>query len=142
MLIYIIGGEIEDLVSERVMADIPLQELLPITDSTDNVGKQVLSWSEKRALVFPESSVARIGEPLQRRKVKPTTKPQISPTSSSIDNNRKPKPRPSETAFNNYSNNNRKRLVKGQWKKKDPSIPKQRGYENFKRLDTNDSNGS
>jgi 16S rRNA (guanine527-N7)-methyltransferase len=142
MLIYIIGGEIEDLVSERVMADIPLQELLPITDSTDNVGKQVLSWSEKRALVFPESSVARIGEPLQRRKIKPTTKPQISPTSSSIDNNRKPKPRPSETAFNNDSNNDRKRLVKGQWKKKDPSIPKQRGYENFKRFDTNDSNGS
>jgi len=34
MLIYIIGGEIEDLVSERVMADVPLQELIPRTIAT------------------------------------------------------------------------------------------------------------
>jgi hypothetical protein len=42
MLIYIIGGEIEDLVSERVMADVPLQELIPITDSTNDIENQVL----------------------------------------------------------------------------------------------------
>lgn len=138
MLIYIIGGEIEKLVSEHVMADVPLQALIPIADDG---AKQFLSWSEKRALVFLESSVASIGEPFQRRKIKATTNRKILPTSSSVNNTREQKPRPSETVINNYSNNNRKRLVKGQWKKTDSSVPKQRGYENFKRFDTNDSSG-
>jgi 16S rRNA (guanine(527)-N(7))-methyltransferase RsmG len=123
-LVYIIGGEIEEWISDKVQVDVPLQNLIPLQDDNNNVGST--HWSEKRALVFSESSVANIGEPL-RKKSSIKNNIMIPPPSSSSRVGSKPKPRAFEETI---------KPAKGQWKKKDRSIPRQRGYENFKRFDT------
>jgi len=120
----IIGGEIEDWISDKVQVDVPLQNLIPLQDDNNNVGST--HWSEKRALVFSESSVANIGEPLRKKSII-KNKIMIPPPSSSSRVGSKPKPRAFEETI---------KPAKGQWKKKDRSIPRQWGYENFKRFDT------
>jgi len=110
-LVYIIGGEIEDSVSSQVLSETPLQELIPSMRS------------EKRALLFNESSIARFGGEPSRKKT--TTKKMGTLVGS------KPKPRPEESI-------KFKKPAKGEWKKKDRSIPRQSGYESFKRFDSID----
>lgn len=67
--------------------------------------------SDKRVLVFPQETVTKIAKssgevPKVPRKVKPTLRTM-----------------------------KKKKRAKGEWAKRDPSEPKQRGYENFKRYD-------
>lgn len=67
--------------------------------------------SDKRVLVFPQETVTKIAKasgevPKVPRKVKPTLR-----------------------------TTKKKKRAKGEWARRDPSKPKQRGYENFKRYD-------
>ena len=66
--------------------------------------------SDKKILVYPKETVKRIAKasgekPRVPRKVKPTL------------------------------GSKKKKRAKGEWVKRDPTVPKQRGYENFKRYD-------
>ena len=109
-LLYIIGGELEDIVQDNALSDVEISQIL---------GDSNQKYSDKRALLFSEADVNDIamasGERKQKRSAPGTGK------------NRK------------KSNIERKsdKLVKGAWTKRDNSAPKQRGAENFRRFTVN-----
>mmetsp|Transcript_907 Transcript_907/g.1170 ORF Transcript_907/g.1170 Transcript_907/m.1170 type:complete len:379 (-) Transcript_907:277-1413(-) len=101
-LVYIIGGEVEDIVEERVTMSVPLNELL-----------RDESISDKRALILEAVNVTAVAKESGEKPVKRGT-PRKKPKNIIRKGNQR---------------------AKGEWAKKDNSVPKQRGYENFKRYD-------
>jgi len=97
-LVYIVGGEIEEMVSSKAKLNIPINSL---------IGKD--GYSDKLALVFSESDVSAIAVESGEKKVRKGTQ--------KVRN----KPR------------RRKNNSKGSWDKRDSSVRKQRGYDNFER---------
>ena len=112
-LVYIIGGDIEDMVASKVMTDEPLEDLLDLKGSSD-----------KRTLVLSELSVAQIAEESGEKRAA------VVP---SLKTGGTPKPRAKKVETDGPF----EKPAKGEWKKKkDNSVPKQRGYEGFKRFDS------
>lgn len=107
-LIYIIGGDIEDGVMNRALMDVPIDQLLEHADT-----------SEKRALVFKASSVSSIATE-SGEKV-----PQL--LQEALKQKKKDKRKQAESRP--------KRKIKGAWSKRDNSVKKDRGYDNFQRYD-------
>lgn len=104
-LIYIIGGDVEDVVEERIESDTPVDILLKREEGT----------SDKRALIFSASSVEEIAEE--------------SGEKYNIVRNgvRKKK--------SNEKRGQGKKLAKGAWSKRGNDVKKDRGYEGFKRYE-------
>lgn len=135
-LIYIIGGDLDEIVSSRIVQDVPIDELLCRTKV----------MSDKRALLFNAQDVYEIarnsGEEIIRTDVVV-----VRNNSSSSSSSRNPPPPPPFTATRRKSkvqqNSNTgdasgkaKPLAKGAWSKKQNDVKKQRGYNDFKRYES------
>ncbi len=108
-LVYIIGGDVEESVTSRLDADVAIDDLL-----------QFGGVSDKRTLILSASNVVKIAkESGEKREIR----------GSSKKNKKNRKPRSNDDGVWNAS--------KGAWSKKDNSLKKQRGYENFKRYGSN-----
>ncbi|KAL7527979.1 hypothetical protein ACHAXR_002215 [Thalassiosira sp. AJA248-18] len=108
-LIYIIGGELEDIVESRIVQDIALDQLLQRAQGT----------SDKRALIFHARDVEEIAnESGEKQKIVRSG--------------------PVKTKNKNNNNGNRggKKLAKGAWSKKQNDVKKQRGYDDFQRYES------
>ena len=109
-MLYMIGGDIDETIMRQAEMDKEIDELL-----------QCPGVSDKRVLVFPQAAVASIaaasGEKIRVQDPNVITRKNRS---------------------NNNNNNNKtnSKPVKGEWKKRDRTAPKPRGYENFKRFDS------
>ena len=106
-LIYIIGGELEEIVETQIQSDTPVDTLLQREEGT----------SDKRALIFNAASVGQIGKKSGEN---------IKVVSTSVQS--KPK---SETTRKGPG----KKLPKGEWSKKRNDVKKDRGYDDFKRYE-------
>ena len=111
-LIYIIGGDLGDLVESRIVHDIPLDQLL----------QRPAGSSDKRGLIFTASDVEAIGlESGEKQKIV-----RSGPPGSSKKNKNK----------NNQRGSGGKKMAKGAWSKKRNDIKKERGYDNFQRYES------
>jgi 16S rRNA (guanine527-N7)-methyltransferase len=112
-LIYIIGGELEDIVEERIESDTNIDTLLNRQEGT----------SDKRALIFTAWNVEEIaeqsGEKYNIVRSGEKTKKQQKKSNSSSGNDGK----------------TGKKLAKGEWNKKRNDVKKDRGYDDFKRYE-------
>ena len=112
-LIYIIGGELDDIVTSRIVKDVPLDTLL----------QREVGTSDKRALIFNANDVEEIG-------VESGEKSRIVRSSG-----------PSKKTKNNNSGRGGgrggggKKLAKGAWSKKQNDVKKDRGYDDFQRYE-------
>ena len=106
-LLYMIGGDIDDKVLLQAEMDRNIDDLL-----------QCPGASDKRVLVFPQAAVATIAA-ASGEKIR-VQDPNTVRRKNGIKNN----------------NNSNSKPVKGEWKKRDRTAPKPRGYENFKRFDS------
>lgn len=102
---YIIGGDVEDIVTSQVERDVPIDDLLKVAGASD-----------KRVLLLPAAAVEDIA-----RNSGETKRVQGSGKKKKKANSSKQK----------GSN-----AAKGQWRKRDNAIPKQRGYERFERFES------
>ena len=111
-LVYIIGGEVEEIVTKRCLKQVSLNDLIPIEKDVGEKGMTM--WSDKRALVVGAEEVQVIASESGEKKI-------VRKNNSASSNNKKSK--------------NKKKFAdaKGSWTKKNNSAPKERGYENFKR---------
>lgn len=107
-LLYIIGGELEEVVQDSATAEIEISSILG--------GDRI--YSDKKVLLFGQSDVKVIADSSGEKKV-------IRGLSGS---NKKKKRR------KDPSGTRKVKLVKGAWSKRDNSVPKQRGAENFRRF--------
>ena len=113
-LIYIIGGELDDIVTSRIVKDVPLDELL----------QREVGTSDKRALIFNANDVEEIG-------VESGEKSRIVRSSGQSK----------KTKNNNNSGRGGgrggggKKLAKGAWSKKQNDVKKDRGYDDFQRYE-------
>jgi len=105
-LLYIIGGEVPANVRIKCERDVPLGDLLQ-----DGGGG---GYSDKRALVLTASSVTQIAKESGEKKV--VVKNSSNKTTTTTTRNKK-----------------KQKQAKGNWEKTDNSVPKERGYDNFKR---------
>ena len=103
-LVYIIGGEVENSVSSRLVADIPIDDLLRCKGASD-----------KRTVVLRASDVLSIAN----------------------ESGEKKRSRVSVNSSKKRSTSGGRNTPKGAWAKKDNSVKKQRGYEDFKRFGSN-----
>jgi 16S rRNA (guanine527-N7)-methyltransferase len=108
-LIYIIGGDLEEVVTSRIESDTPIDSLLQRPDGT----------SDKRALIFRASNVEMIakksGEKLNFVRNGGSKKKNVG---ADIGEGGKGK-----------------KLAKGEWARKRNDVKKERGYEGFKRYE-------
>jgi hypothetical protein len=111
-VMYWIGGDVPEDMLVHTLSNDKIQELVPEMES------------DKRILVFPQSAVKLIARE-SGLIVKPT---KIGKPSA---------PKPNKNA-NSKTKRNASR-AKGSWKRNDPDVPKQRGYEDFKRYSSNNS---
>ena len=109
-LIYIIGGELEDVVESRIQSDTYLDELLHREEGT----------SDKRALIFMAKDVEEIA-------VESGEKDKIVRSGPGKKNSSKRK--------NDASSGRRKNEAKGAWQKKTNNVKKERGYDDFQRYE-------
>mmetsp|Transcript_34695 Transcript_34695/g.70160 ORF Transcript_34695/g.70160 Transcript_34695/m.70160 type:complete len:403 (+) Transcript_34695:99-1307(+) len=105
-LLYIVGGDVEELVTSQVEQDLPIDNLL-----------NEAGVSDKRVLVFSAAAVRDIAS--KSGQVKPNR------------GGKKIGSRARKTA-----NTHRNNAAKGHWKKRDSKTPKQRGYEGFNRFES------
>ena len=105
-LIYIIGGELEDVVEARIQSDTRIDELLQREEET----------SDKRALIFSASSVEEIAEESGEK---------FNIVRSGTPKKKKP----------NQKQSQGKKLAKGAWSKKRNDVKKDRGYDDFQRYE-------
>ena len=115
-LIYIIGGDVEEIVTSRCQLDISLDDLIPVIHEDEKRKER----SDKRALVLPVKEVKLIAKESDGE-VKPQTQ--------------KPKTM-NDTKKKKSTSQKKKRDPKGAWEKKNNSVVKDRGYENFKRYNS------
>ncbi|KAL7464362.1 hypothetical protein ACHAXS_004692 [Conticribra weissflogii] len=122
-LIYIIGGELEDVVESRILKDVPLDRLLHREEGT----------TDKRALVFRARDVREIAEESgESKKVVMAA----NKAGSGVGGGKKK----SVISSNNNDKNNVKKSVdnkksRGEWSQKRNDVKKDRGYDNFKRYE-------
>lgn len=109
-LIYIIGGELEDLVESRTVSDAPLDSLL----------RRAAGTSDKRALVFRAPDVAAIATE--------SGETSLIVRSGPSNNNKKNK--------SQKKKNKAQRLPRGAWAARGGDVKKQRGYEDFQRFES------
>jgi 16S rRNA (guanine527-N7)-methyltransferase len=103
-LVYIIGGDVEESVTSRLVADIAIDDLLDCKGVSD-----------KRTLVLRASDVVKVAkESGEKKQTKGAVKKNATKGMMTIGE--------------------RKNAPKGAWTKRDNSVKKQRGYENFKRF--------
>ena len=109
-LIYIIGGELEDVVESRIQSDTFLDELLHREEGT----------SDKRALIFLANDVET-----------------IAVESGEVD--KIVRSAPAGTGRKSRAKKNRQqrtnKVAKGAWQKRDNSVKKERGYDDFQRFE-------
>ena len=108
-LIYIIGGELDELVESRTVQDTPIDELL----------QRELGTSDKRALIFNAGDVEEISE-------------------ESGEKNKIVRSGPGKKNKNNKKNQGKvggKKLAKGAWSKRQSGVKKERGYDDFQRFE-------
>ncbi|KAL9182264.1 hypothetical protein ACHAXT_012916 [Thalassiosira profunda] len=104
-LIYIIGGELDDLVESRIAQDVPLDKLLQRDEGS----------SDKRALIFNARDVEAIAtESGEKQKIV---------RSGPGRKGRK------------QTGRGGKKMAKGAWSKKQNDVKKERGYEDFQRYE-------
>jgi 16S rRNA (guanine527-N7)-methyltransferase len=114
-LCYMIGGDIDEELLSQTTLNVSIDQLLNHPGASD-----------KRVLVFPQIHVvtiaAKSGE--VARNPNPNAKQKRE-----IANNARRKESPGKREDSTKNS-------KGAWNKRDNSVPKQRGYENFKRFDS------
>lgn len=118
-LIYIIGGELEEVVESRIMKDMPLDRLLQRAEGT----------TDKRALVFHASDVREIAE--ESGELKKVVNAANKAASSSASGKKKS----TKSNNNNDQKSVGKKKARGEWSQKRNDIKKDRGYDNFKRYE-------
>ena len=111
-VMYWIGGDVPEDMLVNTLSNDRIEALVPEMES------------EKRILVFPQAAVKMIARE-SGLIVKPTKIGKPSPKKRNKDANSKTKRNASR--------------AKGSWKRNDPDVPKQRGYEDFKRYSSNNS---
>ena len=105
-LLYIIGGDVEDIVVSQVERDVPIDDLLGVAGASD-----------KRVLLLPASAVEDVANNSGETK-----------RVQSGSGKKKKKGNSSKRRGNN--------AAKGQWRKRDNATPKQRGYDKFDRYES------
>lgn len=110
-LIYIIGGELEDVVESRIQSDTFLDELLHREEGT----------SDKRALIFLANDVEAIA--VESGEVDKIVR------SAPAGTGRKSR------AKKNRQQRTTNKVAKGAWQKRDNSAKKERGYDDFQRFE-------
>jgi 16S rRNA (guanine527-N7)-methyltransferase len=108
-LVYIIGGDLEEVVQSRIQSDTPIDALLQREANT----------SDKRALVFSAQSVREIAEESGEKF--------IIGRNGSGQGRKKNQDSPVR--------NQGRKLAKGEWSQKRNDVKKVRGYEDFKRYE-------
>ena len=106
-LMYWIGGDIPTNILDYAKVDYDIMELIP------NI------ISDKRILIFPQASVHEIARSSGIKKVQRTT-------TNKPDNDVRKKKQPQKS----------KDKAKGAWQKRKSDEPKQRGYDNFQRYNS------
>ncbi|KAL7501419.1 hypothetical protein ACHAWT_010698 [Skeletonema menzelii] len=109
-LIYIIGGELEDVVESRIQSDTFIDELLHREEGT----------SDKRALIFLAKDVEAIA--MESGEVDKIVRSAPAGTG-----------RKSRAKKNKQERTNK--VAKGAWQKRDNSVKKERGYDDFQRFE-------
>ena len=119
-LVYLIGGDIDDEIMSESICDEPIEDLLGCPNSSD-----------KQVICFPYKSVRRLAAASgERPRVNVKTRASSrSSSSSSNDHN---------GSGGGRQQRKRRRNAKGEWRKRDTSAPKKRGYESFQRFDSLD----
>lgn len=108
-LVYIIGGELDDLVESRIVHDIPVDTLLQRAEGT----------SDKRALIFNAKDVEVIGrESGEKNRIVRSAPPK------------------KKNINKNAQNKGGKKMAKGAWSKKQNDVKKDRGYDSFQRFES------
>mmetsp|Transcript_25626 Transcript_25626/g.38301 ORF Transcript_25626/g.38301 Transcript_25626/m.38301 type:complete len:379 (-) Transcript_25626:221-1357(-) len=107
-LLYIIGGELEEMVQDSTLAEVEISSILG--------GDK--EYSDKKAILFGQPDVTMIADASGEKKIK-----------RGLPGNNKKKKRQK-----NPNDTQKVKLVKGAWAKRDNSAPKQRGAENFRRF--------
>ena len=110
-LIYIIGGELEDVVESRIESDTFLDELLDRDEGT----------SDKKALIFMANDVEEIA--VESGEVNKIVRSAPAGTGKKSKQRRNRHQRTNKTA-------------KGAWQKRDNSVKKDRGYDDFQRFES------
>jgi len=110
-LIYIIGGELEDVVESRIRSDTNLDELLDREEGT----------SDKRALIFMANDVEEIA--VESGEVDKIVR--HAPAGTGKKSKKK----------KNQQQQRTNKVAKGAWQKRDNSVKKERGYDDFQRFE-------
>jgi len=110
-LIYIIGGELEDVVESRILSDTNLDELLDREEGT----------SDKRALIFMANDVEEIA--VESGEVDKIVR--SAPAGTGKKSKKK----------KNQQQQRTNKVAKGAWQKRDNSVKKERGYDDFQRFE-------
>jgi len=115
-LIYIIGGELDDLVESRIVQDIHVDTLLQRAKGT----------SDKRALIFNAGDVEEIAtQSGEKDKIVRSAPPKKA---KSVENQNNNNPR--------AGGGGGRKMAKGAWSKKQNDVKKQRGYDDFQRFES------
>jgi len=115
-LIYIIGGELEDVVESRIQSDTYLDELLHRQEGT----------SDKRALIFLANDVEEIAvESGEIDKILRSAPPGMGR-----------KNRKGSKTQQQQQQQGKNKVAKGAWQKRDNAVKKERGYDDFQRFES------
>lgn len=110
-LIYIIGGELEDVVESRIQSDTNLDELLHREEGT----------SDKRAVIFLANDVEDIA--VESGEIDKIVRHAPPGTGKKSKKNKR------------QQQQGGKKVAKGAWQKRDNSVKKERGYDDFQRFE-------
>lgn len=108
-LVYIIGGEVEEIVESRVESDIPIDELLRVEGASD-----------KRTLILTSDDVVAVAQGSGEKKITTVTG----------------KPKSQNTKRMKQNDEGRWNKSKGGWSDRNNGEKKDRGYSNFKRYES------
>jgi 16S rRNA (guanine527-N7)-methyltransferase len=109
-LLYIIGGDIDPFVESKVAKEVPINHIF---------GDQIIS--DKRILMFQAKQVDEIAAQSGEKK-RIVGSPRVKPIQ--------------KTGSTTKASSRTNALSPGAWKKRDNSIKKDRGYDNFKRYES------
>lgn len=122
-LVYLTGGDIDEIVSDQAVIDEEIENLLDVPGVSD-----------KRVLVFPQQAVDKLAKSSGEKLRVPTRGGAggASETGRSRLDSRDKK----NSTGHRRQRNGKKDTAKGQWTKRDSSAKKQRGYDDFQRFDS------
>ncbi|OEU21162.1 S-adenosyl-L-methionine-dependent methyltransferase [Fragilariopsis cylindrus CCMP1102] len=118
-LVYLIGGDVDDTVSDQAVLDEDIENVLDVPGISD-----------KRVLVFSQQSVNYLAKNSGEKLRVPKRGSAAGVGSGKSGKDKK------DAAGSRRQRNKKKDAAKGQWAKRDSSTSKQRGYENFQRFDS------